>query len=107
MHRFFVAPEDIKGNQVLLKEDELRHMVRVLRLRKGDPVVIFDGSGSEYQGKIMAISSEEAVVNLSSRTFLKGESPLDVWLVQGIPKGEKMELIIQKATELGVKGIIL
>ncbi len=106
MHRFFVWKEDIKNHQAVIKGEEFRHLSKVLRLTSGDAVTIFDGEGREYLGNILTVGKEEALVEIGEPLFLSRESPLEVWLVQGIPKGEKMEMIIQKATELGVRGII-
>jgi 16S rRNA (uracil1498-N3)-methyltransferase len=106
MHRFFVWKEDIKNYQAVIKGEEFRHLSKVLRLMAGDAVTIFDGKGREYQGNISTMGKDEAVVEVGEPLFSPRESPLEVWLVQGIPKGEKMEMIIQKATELGVRGVI-
>ncbi|MDD2401218.1 MAG: 16S rRNA (uracil(1498)-N(3))-methyltransferase [Clostridia bacterium] len=110
MHRFYVSKEDISeninNNQLVIKGEEFQHLSRVLRMSSGQSVTIFDGEGLEYKGNIISIGKVEALVSVGEPLFSLKESSLEVWLVQGIPKGEKMELIIQKATELGVKGII-
>jgi len=111
MHRFYVPPEDFYEDQdnckgALLKGQEFIHLSRVLRLLPEQEVFVFDGLGREYVGKIITIHKDEALLSIKDSPFLPRESSLEVWLVQGIPKGEKMELIIQKATELGVRGII-
>lgn len=106
MHRFFVPKEAINDGQAAIRGEELSHLSKVLRLTVGDPLAIFDGKGHEYQGKIKALTKDEAVVQVTESLPVSTESSLEVWLVQGIPKGEKMELVIQKATELGVRGII-
>jgi 16S rRNA (uracil1498-N3)-methyltransferase len=106
VRRFFVSRQEISGGQAFIRGDELQHLVRVLRLGVGDPVIVFDGQGREYQGVIDSLSKEQAVVRLNSSLRVNRESPIDVWLAQGIAKGDKMEFIIQKAVELGVRGII-
>jgi len=111
MHRFFVSPEEISqegANHHLahLNGEEFKHLSRVLRLQQGEEVTLFDGRGWEYTGEIISLQKDEALIRIKDSHFLPRESSLDVWLVQGIPKGEKMELIIQKATELGIRGII-
>jgi len=111
MHRFYVPPEDFHQDQdyqnwALIKGQELIHLSRVLRLLPEQEVTLFDGLGREYAGKIVTLQKDEALIRIGNDLFLPRESSLEVWLVQGIPKGEKMELIIQKATELGVRGVI-
>ncbi|MGI6144681.1 MAG: 16S rRNA (uracil(1498)-N(3))-methyltransferase [Clostridia bacterium] len=111
MHRFYVPPEDFYQDQehhnwAIIKGQEFIHLSRVLRLLPGQEVTVFDGLGREYAGKIFSIEKDEAILSIGDSLLLPRESSLEVWLVQGIPKGEKMELIIQKATELGVRGII-
>ncbi|MGI6588801.1 MAG: 16S rRNA (uracil(1498)-N(3))-methyltransferase [Peptococcia bacterium] len=111
MHRFYVAPEDLHQDQdnyswVVIKGQEFEHLSRVLRILPGKEVAVFDGTGKEYVGKVVSLEKGEALVNLGKPSLFPRESPLEVWLVQGLSKGEKMDLIIQKATELGVRGII-
>jgi len=106
VHRFQVPPGDISNGLARVKGDELQHLARVLRLAAGDPVVVFDGQGREYMGVIECLDKTEAVVRVQSSTYCNRESPLEIWLAQGLPKGDKMELIIQKGTELGVRGIV-
>lgn len=112
MYRFYIPPADIipgKNNhsgQAIIRGAEFRHLSRVLRLSLGEDVLVFDGLGHEYSGQIISLAPGEAMLHLGESTFFSGEASLEVWLVQGLPKGEKMNLIIQKATELGVRGII-
>lgn len=106
MHRYFVLPEDIIGSEARIKGEEYRHMTRVLRQKPGQDIAVFDGLGNEYQGIIEEIGPNEALVRVDKTKWMPGESDIDLWLVQGIPKGEKMEFIIQKNTELGVRGFI-
>lgn len=106
MHRFIVSNEGIENGLAVIEGEELQHLTRVLRLGVGDAVAVFDGCGNEGQGKIESLDKNKALVRLISCNILNRESPLEIWLVQGIAKGEKMDYIIQKATELGVRGII-
>ena len=109
MRRFHVLPGDINTGYARIIGDELQYLARVLRLSAGDPVIVFDGQGREYTGTIETIDKTEALVKLHPAPHFPGlssESPLEIWLAQGLPKGDKMELVIQKATELGVRGIV-
>jgi 16S rRNA (uracil1498-N3)-methyltransferase len=78
----------------------------VLRLRPGDPLALLDGEGRQYQGIIQTLEKDEAGIRLLDMRENAGESPIAIWLAQGIPKGDKMDWIIQKAAELGARGVI-
>ncbi|MDX9870831.1 MAG: 16S rRNA (uracil(1498)-N(3))-methyltransferase [Clostridia bacterium] len=106
MHRFIVDPQGIENGLAIITGEEGQHLTRVLRLKSGDPVLVFDGQGREAAGVITVIGKNQAEVALSACSLINKESPLELWLAQGIAKGEKMDLIIQKAVELGVWGII-
>ncbi|MEI8176951.1 MAG: 16S rRNA (uracil(1498)-N(3))-methyltransferase [Candidatus Omnitrophota bacterium] len=106
MSRFYVRPEDVRGDTIVVTGDEAHHIVDVMRMGEGDGVVAFDGTGREYVGIIKKISRgglEITIANVIDATIRKG--PL-VTLVQALPKRAKIEYIIEKATELGVDEII-
>lgn len=106
MHRFYVPAETLSEQIAIIKGEEFKHLANVLRLKPGDDVWLFDGIGHEFAGIIQYIEKDRAGVTLGEPLSFSRESPLEVYLVQGLPKGDKMEFIIQKATELGVRGII-
>jgi len=106
MARFYVPEPQIENGMLKIKGDEVRHIRRVLRLKTGDEIVAFDGSGKEYGGTIVEENSSFVVIQIQN-TFTAGkESYLEVTLAQSLLKGEKMDYLIQKATELGVNEII-
>jgi 16S rRNA (uracil1498-N3)-methyltransferase len=82
------------------------HVARVLRLRVGDAVVLFNGDGWEYAGRIAALPAGQVEVELLARDAGAPESPLSLTLMQGVARGERMDLVVQKATELGVAQIV-
>lgn len=82
------------------------HVARVLRLRSGDGVVLFNGDGWEHDGRIAALRSGEVEVELLASEAGVADSPLPVTLLQGVARGERMDLVVQKATELGVARIV-
>ncbi|KRA46816.1 16S rRNA (uracil(1498)-N(3))-methyltransferase [Pseudoxanthomonas sp. Root630] len=94
------------GARIALPEVTANHLARVLRLREGDACVLFNGDGNDYDARIEAISKREVVAELQGARVVDTESPLHVTLLQGIARGEKMDLILQKATELGVAAVI-
>ncbi len=94
------------GEVVELETTPARHLVRVLRRRVDDPVVLFNGDGCEYSGRILSIEGKDRCsVELDSVEEPKVESPLAITLVQAIARGERMDYAIQKAVELGVSAI--
>lgn len=94
------------GQTLSLPEDVANHLVRVMRLREGEGCILFNGDGHDYAATISAISKREVQVQIDSAQAIDNESPLAITLLQGIARGEKMDLILQKATELGVSRII-
>jgi 16S rRNA (uracil1498-N3)-methyltransferase len=105
MPRVFVPSERLIGQQVLLDGEPHRHLVKVLRLQPGDGVLVFDGGGTEIEAQVLAVGPRTIELSLGPRraVTLAGVS---ITLLQAVPKGERMDLIVQKATELGVTAII-
>ena len=106
MTRFHIRPEAVTGERVTFDAEETRHLARVLRLRPGAVVQTVDGRGHEFTVRLTRIDSGLAEGDVIGRGAETSESPLDLTLVQGIPKGEKLEVIIRIATELGVARVI-
>lgn len=107
MRRFIIPPHAVDANHVTITGDLFHHIVHVLRLKKGVRIRLADGSGLEYTGIIRRVSGESISVNLEeTRTAPATESGPRITLYQGIPRSDKLELILQKCTELGVAGIV-
>ncbi len=106
MARFFVQPQQIQADRAIITGSDVKHISKVLRMALGDPLTVLDGRGMVYQAEVCEINKEEIVCRLLSSERGAGEPALKVTLVQGLPKGDKMESIIQKCTELGVHRII-
>ena len=94
------------GQTLPLPEEAANHLVRVMRLREGDGCVLFNGDGHDYAATVRGISKREVLVHVERAEQVNNESPLSITLLQGIARGEKMDLILQKATELGVAAIV-
>lgn len=94
------------GALVQLPSGAAAHLVRVLRLAVGAPVVLFDGRGGEHGGTVESIRRDLVSVRIGAHHAVERESPLRVTLLQGIARGEKMDLILQKAAELGVSRFV-
>jgi 16S rRNA (uracil1498-N3)-methyltransferase len=103
--RFFVNPEQIARRQVALKGSELKHLRTVRRLRAGDEIELFDGQGKRYSARIAKEGSNEAVAEITG-VYPEVSSSLNLVLGQALPKARKMDVIVQKATELGVSTVI-
>lgn len=104
--RFYSVPDSISGSTIHLSSDETHHLARVLRLRPGDEVFVFDGCGQEYRCVFQSIKDNRARLEIIETLTDEVESPVHLTLVQAIAKGEKFDLVIQKATELGASRVI-
>jgi 16S rRNA (uracil1498-N3)-methyltransferase len=94
------------GTEIALPSQAGEHLTRVLRLEAGAPCVLFDGSGGEYAARLAPRNGKLVRVQVLEHRAVERESPLDVTLLQGVARGERMDLIVQKATELGVARIV-
>ena len=102
MHRFFINQSQIQNGRATITGSDVNHINRVLRLAKGDRLLVLDGAGGIFLAEIEKASRDEVTCSIIER-LPEGDGPVvRVTLVQGIPKGEKMDLIIQKGTEIGV-----
>ena len=106
MPRFFVSPEDIHDNQIEIKGSDVNHIKNVLRMTLGEEISVSDGAGRDYFGRIIQIDKEAVIVQVENSWNSYVELPAKLYLFQGLPKADKMELIIQKAVELGAFSII-
>lgn len=91
--------------QVSLSGEQARYVGKVLRLRPGDNVIVFDGKSGEYAASICSISKANVVLNITQHLDIDVESPLHIHLLQCVSRGERMDFVVQKATELGVQRI--
>ena len=106
MPRFFVDRSQVQNGEIVILGNDVNHIKNVLRMRPGDELSLSDGEGMDYFCKIMSIERDEVRVNIENSWNSYVELPVKLYLFQGLPKGDKMELIIQKAVELGVYEII-
>lgn len=106
MRRFFVEEKNIREKKVIIEGDEARHIAQVLRLEEKDKIKVFTGKGREYLTEIIQVNKKEVVGRILKESRLDTEPPIEITLVQGLPKSDKMDFIVQKVTELGVRRII-
>lgn len=104
-HRFSVTPGQISDGRVRFTREQAHQIVRVLRMRCGDTLAVFDGTGVEHEAELVTLGPHEAIALLKGVRESPPEPGLRLILLQGVPKREKMELIVQKATELGIHHI--
>ena len=105
VRRFTISPERISGDRVVFDAAETRHLVRVLRLHPGDLVIAADGHGHAYRVRILTLGATATGAIVGGASAAE-ESALTISLVQGIPKGDQMEVVIRASTELGVARIL-
>ncbi|AOT68530.1 16S rRNA (uracil(1498)-N(3))-methyltransferase [Geosporobacter ferrireducens] len=109
MNRFFVDRKNIIGDQKLIVLDDpedVKHIIKVLRLAEEDILEVCDGEKGIYIGEILSLSKTKIELKILEKFLSDTEPPIEVTLFQGMPKGTKMEIIIQKCTELGIHSII-
>ena len=107
MHQFFVEPHQIQGNRIVIEGNDVNHIKNVLRMKQGEELAVSNGQdGKEYRCGILEFAEDQVVCELR---FVKEdgvELSSQVYLFQGLPKADKMEMIIQKCVELGVYAVI-
>ncbi len=106
MPRFFTSKENVTENRIHILGDDSFHIARSLRMAVGDRITVSDGAGTEYLCRLTSIRDEECICDIEQKSVSKTEAPLDMTLFMAYPKGDKLELVIQKAVELGVMRII-
>jgi 16S rRNA (uracil1498-N3)-methyltransferase len=103
--RFFISPDQIHGRHITVSGEDVRHIAMVLRMKPGEILVLCDGKGMEYTATIEKVGRAEIVAGIVNEKKREISSP-HVTLGQGLPKFDKMDWIVQKATELGVSSIV-
>ena len=106
MHRFFTEEINSSEQMVRLTGQDAAHAARVLRLEPGDQILVGAGDGRDYTCRIKTISPEEVTAAIEDISGNTAELPVEITLYQGFPKGDKMDLILQKTVELGVFRVV-
>ncbi len=106
LRRVYVADPLTAGTSVWVGESAANHITRVLRLERGAALTVFDGRGGEYDAVIAELRRERVQLGIGEWHRIERESPLAITLAQGVARGERMDLVVQKATELGVSRIV-
>ncbi len=104
-----VEPSEVaagKSGEIILRDERARYIVKVLRLREGERITLFDGTGTEYDCNISELKGKSVRLCIEETVMADRESPLSIILCQALPKGKKMDLVLQKGTELGVSRFV-
>ncbi|HLG14865.1 MAG TPA: 16S rRNA (uracil(1498)-N(3))-methyltransferase [Blastocatellia bacterium] len=104
-HRFYASPDEFDGSSIDLSTEETHHLAHVLRARLGDELFVFDGCGREFRARFIEAGKRARLEVIEALTN-EVESPLRLTLAQALAKGDKFDLVVQKATELGVSRIV-
>lgn len=106
MHRFFTDTSLEGENSVTITGDDVLHMTRVLRLKEDDDIVVCDSDGTDCVCSITSVSKYEVTATILSRGKCQTEPPVNITLYQGVPKGDKLDTVVQKSVELGAVRIV-
>lgn len=106
MHKFFTPKELINGEVAKIIGDDVKHIYKVLRISPGEEVVLNDCNGTEYLAKVSTVNKQEVLLDILNKIDINNESSVKIYLFQGLPKSQKMDLIVQKGTELGINEFI-
>ena len=103
--RFFISLDHISGTNIRIADEDIRHVVNVLRMKAGNELLLCDGQGTEYRTRITVLNKKEVKTEIVTQTKSELHHPR-VTLGQGMPKSDKMDFIVQKATELGAAAVV-
>lgn len=106
MNQFFVEEFQVHGSEIVIEGTDVNHIKNVLRMKPGEEIMVSNGTDKHYICSIMTISGEQVVAKIVDIDTNSTELPVKLYLFQGLPKADKMELIIQKSVELGAAEII-
>lgn len=106
MQRYFVEPEQFVDNEIVITDEDAHHMIRVMRMKEGDHVIVSDGHERTVLAEILDLESKQVKLQIIEQLPLDAEAKWQVTIAQGLPKGDKMELIVQKCTEIGAAAFV-
>jgi 16S rRNA (uracil1498-N3)-methyltransferase len=95
--RFYLDCSLSVDNEISLSQELCHYINTVLRLKQGDPIVLFNGDGNEYSAEILSISKKQIIALVSSQLSIRSESPLSIHLAQGVSKGDRMDFALQNS----------
>src|SRR5512143_3560356 len=106
MHRFFVSPQAIRENRVIMRGTVVHQIRDVLRMHPGDEIVLLDNSGSAYRAELVTVDHDAVRGRVVDKWKLETEPAAHITLYQGLMKGQKFDWVLQKGTELGIRAFV-
>jgi 16S rRNA (uracil1498-N3)-methyltransferase len=106
MHRFFVPPDGFSEKTVTIEGPDVNHIRTVLRMKPGDRIAVVDPEGFQYEVILAQVERDHVQGEILSKTALKTESPVNIHMGQALIKGNAFDLLVRKATELGVRSVV-
>ena len=106
MNRFFGKSENISDDTIIIDGNDVNHIRNVLRMHRGDKLIVTGGNNRDYVCSVREYEDDKVCLDIVDEIAADRELPAEIYLFQGLPKGDKMELIIQKCVELGVHAVI-
>jgi 16S rRNA (uracil1498-N3)-methyltransferase len=106
MQRYFIATEQFGSGTLTIDGDDAHHLSRVMRAVPGDKVICCDGKGRSVLAAVTLVGKDEVTAEIVEELAETNEAALDVWIAQSLPKGDKLETVIQKCTEVGAAGFL-
>jgi 16S rRNA (uracil1498-N3)-methyltransferase len=106
MQRYFVEPGDWQEECVSVRGQDAHHLMRVMRAKIGEPVIVCDGATREALAEVAAFGAEVVELRVTEWRTMEREPLVDVWVAQSLPKGDKFETVLQKGTEIGAVGFV-
>lgn len=106
MQRYFIYPEDMLEDEAFLRGDDAHHLTRVMRASPGDKVIVSNGVDRESAAEVIELAKDAVRLRLLEDRPMSGEPRTEVWIAQSLPKGDKLETVIQKGTEIGVTAFV-
>ena len=106
MQHFFVSPQQVKEEKIYVEGSDVNHIKNVLRMKLGEKLTVNDGEGWQYLCEVESYEADMAVLHIVEKSKAETELSSRIYLFQGLPKQDKMELIVQKAVELGAYQVI-
>lgn len=106
MQRYFVMPDQMSEDKAVLRGGDAHHLVRVMRAAPGDTVIVSNGADRECLASVEELMKDEVLLKLLEDRPMAGEPKIPLWIAQSLPKGDKLETVIQKGTEVGVSAFL-
>jgi 16S rRNA (uracil1498-N3)-methyltransferase len=106
MQRYFITPDNMLEDKAIVRGDDAHHLMRVMRAAPGDQVIVSNGADRECLAEVVELYKENVLLKIVEERPMAGEPRTQVWIAQSLPKGDKLETVIQKGTEIGASAFL-